>query len=303
MGDPQGGHAPKPTGAKASPVRLVVLLAVLALMVGALGYDQLVAGPGSVSADKTLKLEAEKNNAEGFSAQLTAEEKQQRVATSLFNPQKVQEILKRKPDAVVTQAERNYAVEYYRYWGPVPLFNRRHYLAVVYHGKAPNLRYTTHYVNTAPPAESLPGYQRPAEDSPLPSEALSISSGLSYQKGEDGTVKTSGNDISGGGGGGKGKGKGKGKGGGLPPPGESPADTTPPAEAIPTTQATPVESTPPAENKDGAKTPAKDDAAKEGAKPAEAKPAEEKAEAKPAEKDADEKPAAKDSASGETKEE
>jgi hypothetical protein len=257
MGDPHGGHTPAPAGAKASPVRLVILLAVLALLVGALGYDWFVAKPGVEAADKKLTQEARKNNAIGFDKELTQEERQKRLADSMLDTADVHRILNKSPAQTISG--NGYQIEIYRWWGYLPL--KRHYMSVVYLGQGTNLRYSTHYVNSEASAESLPGYERPSVTYEEP-EGIAAATAAG---------KTGTNAIPPGKEGGKG-GKGKGKGGKGAP------STGPVAEAG-------VAVEPPSETK----TPEKEEekGTKEGDKSAKGKSTEEKPEAK-----SDDKPAA-----------
>jgi hypothetical protein len=246
MGEPHGGHTSAPVGAKPSPVRLVVLLGILAILAGALGYDQLVAKPAAYAANTKLEDEVDKIKAMGFDPKLTPEEKEKVRAERFINPQKVQEILRQKP--TWTESHDGHFVEYYCWWGHLPLINKRHYLSVVYFGKEPNLRYNTHHQNTIPPAESLPGYQTVGDGS-IPEGIAVVGTMPSPDSGvPDGKTGDGQN---------KGKGKGKGRAKGLPPPGESFEDpaASPPAE--------PKEEAPPV------KAESQENAAEEGDKSAE----------------------------------
>jgi len=266
MGDPHGGHNPAPAGAKASPVRLVVLLAILAILVGALGFDWFVAKPGVEAADRTLKSAAEKNNSVGFTKNVSAAERDKQLADSLLDSADVQRILNKSPAKTVKGD--GYMIEVYRWWGYVPL--SRHYMSVVYLGNEANFRYSTHYVNSPAPAESLPGYERP----PLAYEepegvAKATAEGKTGTGGGPGG-KGGGPGGKGGGPGGKGGKGGKGKGGkGDRPPTEGAA------AGIATEEA-------PSETKAGAK---------EGDKPASETPTEEKTDADKPESKSGEKPA------------
>ena len=224
MGEPLAKERSAP--AKASPVRLVILLGLLAVAVGAFAYDQFVAKPSADGASRKLEDAVIQLNAKGFDPDLSAEEKAKLRDERFVNPKKVQEILGRTP--TYTEKHSDHAIEYYCWWGQVPGFNKRHYLSVVYLGKEPDLRYNTHYQNSRPPAESLPGYENVGDAS---APGVNMASGAAPP--EDWAKDT---------GEGKGKGKGKGKGGGkgLPPPGYSseaeakaaqPADGTEPGGA------------------------------------------------------------------------
>lgn len=219
---PHEGHAAPRAGAKTSPVRLAVLLVILAVAVGALIYDQMIASPAAIAAGNRLTKEAEAHNSTGYDDSLTLEEKKQRLASGVLGPKDVQRIIGRSPTRVVTA--NRHVIEYYRWWGYVP-FNR-HYVSVIYLGKEPNLRYQTHYTNRAPSAEELPGYVHKAPPQDLSDVDADAAGGMPPAAGPGGP------------GGGKGKGKGKGKGGGKGqrPPGEateegSDSEPAPPSEA------------------------------------------------------------------------
>jgi hypothetical protein len=280
MSDPQGGHGPAPVGAKASPVRLVVLLAILAILVGALGFDMFVAKPGVEAADRTLKREAEKNNSIGFEKDLSVEERQKRMANSLLDRDDVRRILSKSPATTIKGA--GYEIEVYRWWGYLPL--KRHYMSVVYLGSGSNLRYSTHYVNSEAPAESLPGYERPPVSLEMPEGVAAAT-----KKGGMGSPGGGAGPPGKGGKGGKGKGGMKGK------------KVTPPAEAADAGIAPPGDSTD--ATKQGEKGTKEGDKAgekttKEGDQPTKDKPAGEKpsdkAEDKPEAKTDEKPPAAKE---------
>ena len=266
MSDPQGGHGAAPAGTKASPVRLVVLLAILALLVGALAFDWFVAKPGVEAADLALKTEAEKNNAVGFDSKLEGDEKQKKLADSLFDSADVQRILKKSPARTIKGD--GYAIEVYRWWGYVPL--SRHYMSVVYLGSGTNLRYSTHYVNSPAPADSLPGYERPVGPDPnAPAGVAAATAAGNTGGGGVGAPAGKGD----GGKGGKGKG-GKGKGGMKGPPQGDRPPSEPGADATPPSETKTDENKPAKEDDKGAKE--DDAAAKEADKPAAEKSTDEK---------------------------
>jgi hypothetical protein len=67
----------------------------------------------------------------------------------------IQKELGRAPTATRENDADNYTVEYYCWWGNVPLLNmRRHFIAVVYVGNKPR-HYSSHY-REEPPAEAYP---------------------------------------------------------------------------------------------------------------------------------------------------
>ena len=216
MSDPHGGHSAPAGGAKTSPIRLIALLAILGLLVGALGYDQLVAAPAVVAANKRLEEEANKNNAVGFKGSLSETEKKEQLANSMLDAQDVRRILKKNPTSI--DRFDGYAVEYYCWWGYIPV--PRQYVSVVYYGTGDNLRYSTHYANQKPPEDSLPGYKPPVvegdgKDAPPPAGMAGPMMGAPMGPGPGAMM----------GKGGKGKG-GKGK----RPAAEESGEQTPPAD-------------------------------------------------------------------------
>ena len=221
MSDPHGGHSAPAGGAKTSPIRLIALLAILGLLVGALGYDQLVAAPAVVAANKRLEEEANKNNAVGFKGSLSETEKKEQLANSMLDAQDVRRILKKNPTSI--DRFDGYAVEYYCWWGYIPV--PRQYVSVVYYGTGDNLRYSTHYANQKPPEDSLPGYKPPVvegdgKDAPPPAGMAGPMMGAPMGPGPGAMM----------GKGGMGKG-GKGKGGkGKRPAAEESGEQTPPAD-------------------------------------------------------------------------
>lgn len=229
MDGSQGGQGHGPSGAKASPVRLVVLLAILAVMVGAYGFDAFVAQPGAEKAHEKLEAEAMKRNSMGLDLKLSEAERKKLLAETILDDKAVRKILNKTPAKVETHNERagdEYTIEYYQYWGYLPL--NRHFISVVYRGKAPSLRYNAHFRNIRPPEDQLPGFQR------------SIA-GYDTPAGANEPMKMGGGDMGGmAGGKGKGKGGGKGKGKGDQPP----AEVTPPAESTPVAEGAPVTEAP-----------------------------------------------------------
>jgi len=133
---------PKPT-ATGSPVRLMVLLGLLLVVVGAYAYDFLVLKPGVKSGyDKIQNLVDERNK--------LGVQKGKLVTSA-----DVQQLLGRKPNFTKDDDKLEYTIEYYCWWGSVPVINRRrHYIAVVYTGKQPR-HFSSHY-QEEPPPEALP---------------------------------------------------------------------------------------------------------------------------------------------------
>lgn len=129
--------------ASGSPLRLIVLLGILIVAIGALGYDYYVAAPQCAEGDKNIHAMVEERNKQGV-----------KDAALVTSPD-VQKVLGRAPTLTKENDKDNYTVEYYCFWGNVPLLNmRRHFIAVVYVGNKPR-RYSSHY-REEPPAEAFP---------------------------------------------------------------------------------------------------------------------------------------------------
>jgi len=135
--------APAPAPAKTSPVRLVVLLGILALAIGALAYDYQVAGPGCEAAEKKIEKFVDERNKLGVKE------------GSLVTAEDIRKEIGKQPTKVENDDEHKYTVEYYSWWG-VPVLNlRRHYIAVVYTGDQPR-HFSSYHRNSQPPSEALP---------------------------------------------------------------------------------------------------------------------------------------------------
>jgi hypothetical protein len=142
----QSSISTKPTSPSATPGsgRLILLLVLLAVAIGALAYDYFSAGPGIEADDKKLEAFVDELNRKG-----AADSKR-------ITPEEIHKILGRQPTWVDENPDEHYEVEYYCNWGVVPMLNmRRHYIAVVYVGDEPR-RYNSHHKNERPPLEALP---------------------------------------------------------------------------------------------------------------------------------------------------
>ena len=68
--------------------------------------------------------------------------------------------LRMEPTWVDKHALYQYEVEYYCWWGHIPVINlRRHYLSLVYIGDEPR-RFSSHHKNEVPPHEALPSMEK-----------------------------------------------------------------------------------------------------------------------------------------------
>lgn len=201
--------APRPPKQQGNPVRLGILLLVLAIAIAALGFDYFIAQPGAIAGHAKL----EKLNAHQIEQNA---KKSERLTSEV-----VQRELGRAPTWV--QEGPFYTVEYYCWWGQVPVFtyqgDRRHYVSAVYVGDEPRRLYA-HYLNEPPPTEDLPGVL--PDYSP---EALNLQPSMGGSPPQTPASGTDGGDVESKGDG-KAKRKGK-KGGGPASSGTSPEDTAP----------------------------------------------------------------------------
>ena len=160
--------APAKEPASTSPLRVGILLGVLVLVIGLLGYDFMIAKPATEAANKAVEDLSTSRNAKGFA-------KDGKIDPELVKPADVQELLKKKPSS--TKQEKDYLVEYY-WWGGMP---HRNYISVLYYGSGENLRYNTHYLNQAPHKDDLPNAVLPE------SPPANVKGGTPPTTGEGGT--------------------------------------------------------------------------------------------------------------------
>jgi hypothetical protein len=140
--------APPPQGSSA---RLLVLLGLLAIVIGAYAYDYFVARPGVEAVDKRIQDFVDTRN------------KMDVRQGSVVTPDDLHKELKMQPTFVQKHDDHNYKVEYYCWWGQVPYLNtRRHFISVVYYGNNPG-RFSSHH-REHPPAEALPINETPTDD-------------------------------------------------------------------------------------------------------------------------------------------
>jgi hypothetical protein len=228
--------SPAPQAASSgSPVRLIILIVLLLVVVGTFAYDRMVAEPSSEAAYVKLEDFVTAQNAKGVKE------------ATLVRSEDVQAAIGQAP--TFTEKKPDYTVEYYCWFGQVPVLNTwKRYLAVVYVGDEPR-RYDAHYKNQRPPADSLPGYVDP---NPPPAGAVE-ETGMGGEGGMGAGGAPGGPPPEGGEGGGKKKG-GKKKGGDAPaeetaapeptaPPAEAPAEPAPvePAPTEPVVEEKPAE--------------------------------------------------------------
>jgi LPXTG-motif cell wall-anchored protein len=248
---------PPKTGASA--VRLLILVGLLALAIGAWYYDYAYAGPGSESKYEEVLKMADTKNAKGVDD------------GGVVMSKDVSEVIGFPPTFV--EEGKHHTTEWYCWWGKIPVLSTwKRYITVVYVGEP--RRFSSHYKNEKPPEEALPGFVK-AQSELTPAATSQPPGGPPNgpPPGPPVSTKSSGEDA--------------------PPVGDKPAEDKPaedkPAEDKPA-EDKPAEDKP-AEDKPAADKPAADKPAAD--KPAADKPAEDKPAAdKPAaDKPAEDKPA------------
>jgi hypothetical protein len=139
------GKSPPPAPPpQTSPVRLIVLLGLLAIAIGALVYDFTAAKPGVETTETKIQDFVDARNRMGVKD------------SDLVTPDDIHKEIGMMPTWVDKQPKDQYEIEYYCWWGSVPLINmRRHFLAIVYIGNEPR-RFSSLHRNEIPPREALP---------------------------------------------------------------------------------------------------------------------------------------------------
>ncbi|MEX2175150.1 MAG: hypothetical protein WD872_12380 [Pirellulaceae bacterium] len=146
---PPTATAPARSG---SPIRLLALLGLLAVVVGMYCYDYFVAEPESVQAHADIEALVIARNARGVGDNSDGEN------SDLVRSKDMQKLL---GAPTFTKEGEDYTIEYYCWWGQIPGLNTwKRYVTVLYEGEVPR-RYESHYLNEAPPAQDMPGYVPP----------------------------------------------------------------------------------------------------------------------------------------------
>jgi hypothetical protein len=126
-----------------SPVRLIVLIGVLLLAVGGLAYDFYVAGPNSERAYEEIEKMSQAKNEMSISA------------GGIVKSDDVIKVVGFSP--TYTQKEKDYTIEWYCWWGKIPVLTTwKRYITVVY---GPSGTFVSHHKNEPPAAESLGTYE------------------------------------------------------------------------------------------------------------------------------------------------
>lgn len=124
---PPETEAPKKSGAG----RLLILLGLLAVMIGALAYDRLYAAPGKEAAIDRINKAVEAKVYAGVPEAGDAKDKAQLLPTD----QDIREAIGFAPKW--TKKDGDYTLQCFHWWGPIPL--NRNYLIVRYRGTKPLL--------------------------------------------------------------------------------------------------------------------------------------------------------------------
>ena len=141
---PPAKAASASAAAPPSSLRLYVLLGLLAVVVGAYGYDYFVAKPGCEAADKKIQEFVDARNKLGVKD------------GALVTSDDIQKELGMQPTYVDRHDDKQYTVEYYCWWGKMPMLSkRRHFISVVYVGPKEPRRVSSHH-REEPPPEALP---------------------------------------------------------------------------------------------------------------------------------------------------
>lgn len=140
---PAQGNSAEPTTTsappqKASSTRMLILLGILAIVVGAYAHDYFVATPAAKKADEDLRQLVDERNAMGV--------KEGKLVVS----QDVQDLLGKTPSKVIERPDST--VEVYRYWGG--MLPQRQYISVLFVGK--DRHYHVHHLNMMPDEEDFP---------------------------------------------------------------------------------------------------------------------------------------------------
>ncbi|WP_425614060.1 hypothetical protein NA78x_003914 [Anatilimnocola sp. NA78] len=136
--------------AKTNPVRLGILLGLLAIVLLLLAHHYTMAAPATDEAYIKIEDLFRERNAKGVTG-----EDGEKIDAKLVKPADIQEVLNKKP--WYTDTQKDHTVECY-WWYGMP---HRNYITVLYYGSGDKLRFNTHYKNAKPPAEDLPGAELP----------------------------------------------------------------------------------------------------------------------------------------------
>lgn len=166
----ESGHPPHqhpPRGV--SPLRLMILLSILAVVGGALLYDWVIAPPRVKAANEKLLSQVVQYNESGVRPNAKNGDPKTagvgKIAGMLYS-EDIQAILGMAPSKI--EATEFYTIEHYRWWGYIP--RKSNFITVLYIGDPQKRHYSTHYANMMPEDNVLPGKVQPGPVIDLSSE-------------------------------------------------------------------------------------------------------------------------------------
>jgi hypothetical protein len=128
-------ETPAPASAEPTPktssTRLLTLLGLLAVMIGALAYDRLYAGPGKDAAKDRIDQAVEAKVFKGVEDGADIKNKSQMLPTD----KDIREAIGFDPKW--SKKDGDYTLQCFHWWGPIPL--NRNYLVVRFRGTEPLL--------------------------------------------------------------------------------------------------------------------------------------------------------------------
>ncbi len=150
-------HAPSHAPPASSPLRLIVLLSVLVVVVGALLYDWVIAPPRVLAAYDRVLDTVTKHNEFGLTAAGKAALKKSEIdagdGSGMIYSEDIQKIIGMAPTKV--EKSKRYTIEHYCWWGWIP--RKSNYITVLYVGNQDKPHYSTHYANEMPEDDAIPG--------------------------------------------------------------------------------------------------------------------------------------------------
>lgn len=158
--DSKTSEHPKPHASPApNPLRLVILLSVLVVFGGALVYDWAIAPPRVRAAYDKLQDTALKHNEFGIKPAQKKDVKSEEANSAesrtggMLYSDDIHQILGMTP----TKVEKTdlYTIEHYCWWGWIP--RNGNFITVLYIGNPDKPHYSTHYANSMPDDEAIPG--------------------------------------------------------------------------------------------------------------------------------------------------
>lgn len=139
-------NTPVKAPAETSPLRMGILLGLLFVVLLMLGHHFMFGKPATDKAFDDIQQLFDDRNALGV-----VSGENSKIDAKLVKPADVQELLGKKPWSTNTQ--KDYTIETY-WWYGMP---HQNYITILYYGAGDDLRFNTHYKNSKPEAEDLPG--------------------------------------------------------------------------------------------------------------------------------------------------